>query len=573
MIDRVSRVGWAVVLSLLAVGLALPFIGLGERDLWSSHEARAAMDARSVLDPLPGQPAGMPHLDDGRPDFQKPPTFYWVVAAIARLRGVEVDALAVRLPAALSAFGVATAVGLTLALGFGRPLAGAIAALVLVTSIHFPWLARIGRIDMPLTFTVCLAALGFALRRPNPLTPFPKRKGGPDTSLSGSPSPLGVGAGGWGPPRGDLKVEGEPESNLSASPSPFRGGGWGVGSFLLAYLACAAGVLLKGPIGLVLPGAIVAAVLLQRGAWPAVWEGRAWWRLMQELHVVPGLLLVAVIVGPVYLWLEYASGGQFAREFLWYHNVTRGLGGSNLSSHPVWLYVPYFLLYFLPFSPLVLLGLCRVPWRDDAVARFGLAWLVGVLVLLSAAKFKRADYLAPAYPGAAIFLGCLCERWTAGRRGVVLMAALALVGWVGRQSVLLPAEEHYRDYRSFAQVVRESAPRPAEITFFRTEAHALAFHVGRPLGRFVEWEALEARLLRPGIHHVVMPPSVLVESRSRLPGFVLDEVSRNTDATGRHERPLVLVRARLRTPASDHARIPQAAADLPRADQHRPAGP
>ena len=124
-IDRVSALGWAVVLTLLAVGLVLPFIGLSERDLWSSHEARAAMDARSLLDPLPGQPAGMPHMDDGRPDFQKPPTFYWIVATIARLRGVEVDALAVRLPAALSAFGVAVAVGLTLALGFGRPFAGA----------------------------------------------------------------------------------------------------------------------------------------------------------------------------------------------------------------------------------------------------------------------------------------------------------------------------------------------------------------------------------------------------------------------------------------------------------------
>ena len=534
--DRVTALGWAVVLSLLAVGLVLPFVGLADRDLWSSHEARAAMDARSLLDPLPGQPAGLPHMDDGQPDFQKPPTFYWVVAAIARLRGGEVDALAVRLPAALSAFGVAVAVGLTLALGFGRPLAGAIAALMLVSSIHFPWLARIGRIDMPLTFTVCLAALGFGRA-------------------------------------GVFSVQCSVFREGDASPCPPSTKASGAGWFLLAYLACAAGVLLKGPIGLVLPGAIVAAVLIQRGMWPAVWEGGAWWRLLREMRVVPGLLLIAAIVSPVYLWLEYASGGQFAREFLWYHNVTRGLGGSDLRSHPVWLNVPYFLLYFLPFSPLVLLGLCRVPWRDDAVARFGLAWLVGVLVLLSAAKFKRADYLAPAYPGAAIFLGCLCERWTAGRRGVVLMAALALVGWVGRQSVLLPAEEDFRDYRSFARQVRESAPRPVEVMFFRTEAHALAFHVGRPLGRFVEWEALEGRLLRPGVHHVVMPPNVLDEARRRLPRFDLDEVSRNTDATGRHERPLVLVRASLRTPVSDHARVPQAAADLPRADQHRPAGP
>ena len=412
-------------------------------------------------------------------------------------------------------------------------MSGTLAALALVTGIHFPWLARIGRIDMPLTFAVCVAALGFA--------------------------------------RGVFSVQcsvfSEEDARLAATRRAARG--W----LLLAYLACAAGVLLKGPIGLVLPGAIVAAALLQRGAWPAFWEGRAWWRLLRELRVVPGLLLVAAIVGPVYVWLEHASGGRFSHEFLWVHNVTRGLGGSRLRSHPVWLNGPYFLLYFLPFSPLLLVGLCWTRWRDDAIARFGLAWLVGVLVLLSASKFKRADYLAPAYPGAAILLGCLCERWTVGRRGVVAMGALALVGWAGHQAIRLPAEEDFRDYRGFARLVRESAPAPTEVAFFRTEAHALAFHVGRPLGRFVEWEGLEGRLLRPGVHHVVMPPDVLVEARRRLPGFTFVEVSRNTDPTGGHERPLVLVRAGPRTIASDHARVPETTAHLPRADQHRPAGP
>src|SRR5205823_3062750 len=59
-----SATTWMIVAVLLAVGLLLPFHQLGERDLWSSHEARAAMDARSLLQPLPGQPAGLPWMDD-----------------------------------------------------------------------------------------------------------------------------------------------------------------------------------------------------------------------------------------------------------------------------------------------------------------------------------------------------------------------------------------------------------------------------------------------------------------------------------------------------------------------------
>ncbi|MCS6977177.1 MAG: hypothetical protein NZM31_09255, partial [Gemmatales bacterium] len=74
--------------------------GLSQRDLWSSHEARAAQDAQSVLE------AGrliIPKLFDGRIELQKPPLYYWLVAGSAFLRGRPVQAWDVRLPAALAA--------------------------------------------------------------------------------------------------------------------------------------------------------------------------------------------------------------------------------------------------------------------------------------------------------------------------------------------------------------------------------------------------------------------------------------------------------------------------------------
>src|SRR5262249_61237606 len=78
------------------------FHRLADRDLWSSHEARAAMDAQTIIDD-----GGwwLPHLYDGRAELQKPPLYYWLVALIARARGGIVDAWAVRLPATLSALG------------------------------------------------------------------------------------------------------------------------------------------------------------------------------------------------------------------------------------------------------------------------------------------------------------------------------------------------------------------------------------------------------------------------------------------------------------------------------------
>ena len=89
----------ALVLCAIPAIFLLFFHRLADRDLWSSHEARAAMDAESVL----GGDWDLPHLNDGRAEMQKPPLYYWLVALTARLRGGTVDAWAVRLPATLSA--------------------------------------------------------------------------------------------------------------------------------------------------------------------------------------------------------------------------------------------------------------------------------------------------------------------------------------------------------------------------------------------------------------------------------------------------------------------------------------
>jgi 4-amino-4-deoxy-L-arabinose transferase-like glycosyltransferase len=494
----------AILLCALLVVHVLFFHRLADRDLWSSHEARAGMDAASVLD---GQP--FPHLFDGRAEVQKPPLYYWLVAGIARLRGGEVDALAVRLPAAVAAF-------LTVALlGWQverlRPGAGWLTALILASGIHFTWLARIARIDMPLTLTVTVSSLAFYLAtRPSNVS----RAFQPDSA--------------------------DPKSGWKARPT----------ALLFGYLAAALGVLFKGPIGLVLPAAVTAANLLLEGRWPAFWEVRAWRDLVRELGLVWGVPLVLVLTVSVFLWADVATNGRFLPEFVGHHNLGRGLGGDGLRSHPWWLYGPFFLLYFLPWSPFVLLALPARHWRCDPLARFGLAWLLAVTAVLSCAHFKRDDYLLPAYPGAALFLGCVLDRWCreAARgqwvlRLVLVVAGVTVLGQWVRVEFLLPAEEPYRDYRAFGSLIRQRAPAPEEVIFFRTEAHALAFHVGRPQTVLVEWDQLRERLRSSSVAHVVTPPEWVEQCSRNLPGLRPDEVARNTDFNaGKHERPLVLLR-------------------------------
>jgi 4-amino-4-deoxy-L-arabinose transferase-like glycosyltransferase len=459
------------------------------------------MDAQSVLD----GGGALPHLFDGRAEVQKPPLYYWLVAGVARLRGGAVDAWAVRLPAALSAL---LCVGAVVALPWRRrAAAGLLAGLVLATAAHFTWLARIGRVDMPLTLCVTVVAGGAYLAR------------------------------------------GERRCGRSGRAVVLLGA---------AYLAAAVGVLFKGPIAVVLPAAIVAGHLLTEGELPPPWRPRACWELAHQLGLWWGLPLIALLTVPCFYWLDAGSGGEFIRVFFWHHNVERGLGGSSLRANPWWFYPPQFAVDFLPWTPLLAVAAVwswrRGHWRLDADARFGLVWFGAVLLVLSCARFKRADYLLPAYPGAALFLGCAWYEAAARCRGrwkvasallPLSLAAGMVLYWGARVGWLLPAREPFRDYRAFAAEVRRRAPAPRPVLFFRTEAHALAFHLGRPLAVLVQWEELRGRLLRPGTHHVVLPPDCAAQAAASLPGVRLEEVLRNTDLSGgEHERPLVLLRAR-----------------------------
>jgi 4-amino-4-deoxy-L-arabinose transferase-like glycosyltransferase len=482
----------------LAVYL-LFFHRLAERDLWSSHEARAAMDAQTILD---DGGWGLPRLYDGRLELQKPPLYYWLVASLAWLRGGQVDAWDVRLPAAGAATLCVLVIGIALGIGRKRPRAGLMAALMLATAVHFTWLARIGRIDMPLTLSVTLALGGFYLAR------------------------------------------GRPQRTR-----------WAL--LLLAYVAVAAGVMLKGPIALVLPATVLSLhLLLERGV-PTPRRWRAWSTEPSDLGLGWGSLLVAVLTLPWFLWANRATGGEYFRVFFWHHNIERGFGGSALRANPWWFYLPQFASDFLPWSLLLPLtawgGYRRRLWRTDGDARFGLVWFASVLLVLSCSRFKRADYLLPAYPGAAVFLGCIGEHWLGElasiRRKLAAAGFAAIVGimvavWLVRVEWQLPAQEPFRDYRAFAARVRQLAPCPDEILLFRTEAHPLAFRLGRPLGIIVQWEELNTRLLQPGTHYIVTPPQYAEESSLYLHGLHLESVLDNTTLSGGgHERPLVLLRA------------------------------
>ena len=86
---------------------------------------------------------GLPVLFDGRADLQKPPLYYWMVAAVGWVNGGVVTEWVARFPAALAGLACVLLVYAFLR-AEGRPTAAIVAALALVTANHFTGISRIG---------------------------------------------------------------------------------------------------------------------------------------------------------------------------------------------------------------------------------------------------------------------------------------------------------------------------------------------------------------------------------------------------------------------------------------------
>jgi hypothetical protein len=354
----------------------------------------------------------------------------------------------------------------------------------------------------------------------------------------------------------------------------------------VAYLFLAAGLMLKGPIAIVLPGSVIGLFLLLEGhlRHPLRWIHRLglWWGLPLALGV-PALW---------FIWANNATGNELFQTFFIHHNFERALGENVVDrwSHPWWLYGPLFAANFLPWSLVVpvagWLAWRKGWWRDDAELRFGAIWFAAIFSFLSCVSFKRADYLLPAYPGVALVVGCVGERLLASvvnpRPLLVCFGVTAfgcVLGWIVFLQAVMPGKDRQLEYQSFAAEIRHYCPRPEPLCFFRTESHALAFHVGRPLDIFVEWEKLAERTERTKPQYIVMPLARFEECSEHVGADRLEKL-----LTSSHVKPLVLVRTRSATAAATSDETADAGTAATAADRHaaaqrhlagpeRPAGP
>ena len=354
------------IYALLAAILYLP--GLGRPALWEPDEGRYAEIAREMV--VSGD--YVTPRDDFELYFEKPPLVYWADAASIGVFGA--NEFAVRLPAAL--FSVAQVV-VTAALAevmFGAT-AGFFAALALALSPLFFGFARFATLDPALAFflTAALGAFYVASR---------------DESFS--------------------------------RPSARR---W----MLISAAMLALGTLAKGPVALLLGGAI-----------PFIWL--AFERRLAEIRAMPlaaCLIIYALIVVPWFVLIESRNPG-FLSFFFVHEHLQRYVTSSEHGWGP-WFFIPIVIGGAWPWIFFVPLGWSAMRTRDassDNAARRSAAsflaiWFVVIFVFFSIPRSKLGSYILPAMPPLAIVAGYGLARLSAldasRRRRLLAVVTIASV--------------------------------------------------------------------------------------------------------------------------------------------------
>jgi 4-amino-4-deoxy-L-arabinose transferase-like glycosyltransferase len=192
---------------------------------------------------------------------------------------------------------------------------------------------------------------------------------------------------------------------------------------MLLYVAIALAVLTKGPVGLILPG-LVALI------WIAL-EKR--WRLLREMNLIRGAIVVLVLAGGWYVAALIEGGPDFFRKQVLAENLLRFAGGSDFHEghiHPFYYMELALLAGFMPWTfllPVVGVQAARTPRAVDPRLKYMFVWFAAVLIFYNLPQSKRGVYLLCMYPAFATLVAIYL------RQAIVQPApARTLVNWVTR---------------------------------------------------------------------------------------------------------------------------------------------
>ncbi|MGB5659043.1 MAG: glycosyltransferase family 39 protein [Thermoanaerobaculia bacterium] len=164
---------------------------------------------------------------------------------------------------------------------------------------------------------------------------------------------------------------------------------------VVAFAFFGLAMLAKGPLGLLLPGLVLA-----------LWHSsRREWRRLFEL--APLALVSFAVYLPWFVACAHAMGSDNILYELYAQNFARFFSGSRGHGQPVYYYLVQIWIDLMPWGPLLPFAIwwtVRTDRYKQPNTQLMLWWFGTFLVFLSMAVTKRQLYMLPAYPAAAMLL-------------------------------------------------------------------------------------------------------------------------------------------------------------------------
>jgi 4-amino-4-deoxy-L-arabinose transferase-like glycosyltransferase len=200
--------------------------------------------------------------------------------------------------------------------------------------------------------------------------------------------------------------------------------------YLLFYALVGIGALAKGPLGILLPGLVIAVFLMMKKSW----------QLLSKFAFHPGVAITVVLAAGWY-GLAITRGGEgFVDRQLLQENLERFFGGSG-HSHPVYHYLSYLFSLGIPWSlflPFVLWDYLRKGLTANDNRLFLLLWFLVMFVFFSVSAGKRPVYLLPIFPAISLLVAVwLSEVKSAEGVREILFRAIAFFAAVTGLILLL----------------------------------------------------------------------------------------------------------------------------------------
>lgn len=305
---------------------------------------------------------------NGEARFDKPIGVYWLQALSVWMFGLNEFAL--RLPSALSGWILALACAQFSAQRMGL-LAGAAAGVILVSAAGFQLIFRAATADALLNLLIVLTALDV-----------------------------------W-------------RFVQTGGRMPLR----------RAYLWVGLGLLVKGPVAVLVPAATFVLWCI---------ASKRWDRLRSSVSDPSAWALLLAVAAPWYIYALNRHGMAFVDGFFLRHNLQRFSGVLEGHSGSLLYYVLALPVLSMPWTPLMVAALAKCShWWRDSLGRYLLVWSAFVLVFFSLSGTKLPHYMLYGFTPLAMLAAYLLStssqtlrRWTWATLFLWIAVMAALPVWV-----------------------------------------------------------------------------------------------------------------------------------------------